>query len=303
MFQKYSRKFRFTKRFIVFILIAVLFCGAGIAGLIGEIFGANMFNFDLDFAGGVSIEMELGVEVTRDVQSEIAEICRDAAGVSASVTTSGNSGTAVTVKTVELSSEERQEIFDRTAERYGSGVSLISADYVSASVGSDLKRAAVISSLLAAVLILVYISIRFEFRSGLAALICLAHDLLVMLSFFVIFQIPMNMTFIAAALTIIGYSINATIVVFDRVRENYKAQGGGNFAEVVDRSIWQSMRRSLGTTFTTLLPVLFISILGVSSIRVFSLPLLVGVIAGGYSSTCLAGPLWNAMQGKKARVK
>ena len=303
MFQKYSGKFSFTKRFIVFILIAVLFCGAGIAGLIGEIFGANMFNFDLDFAGGVSIEMELGVEVTRDVQSEIAEICRDAAGVSASVTTSGNSGTAVTVKTVELSSEERQEIFDRTAERYGSGVSLISADYVSASVGSDLKRAAVISSLLAAVLILVYISIRFEFRSGLAALICLAHDLLVMLSFFVIFQIPMNMTFIAAALTIIGYSINATIVVFDRVRENYKAQGGGNFSEVVDRSIWQSMRRSLGTTFTTLLPVLFISILGVSSIRVFSLPLLVGVIAGGYSSTCLAGPLWNAMQGKKARVK
>jgi len=303
MFEKASKSFSFVKHFKLFAVISVLLCIVGLAGLAAQVFGVALFNFDLDFVGGVTMEMELGREVTREVQDAIAGICREVAGVSATVTTSGNSGTAVTVKTVEISSEQRQEIFSRVAAAYGDGVSLISSDYVSASVGSDLKRAAFISSILAAALILVYISIRFEFRSGLAALICLLHDLLVMLSFFVIFQIPMNMTFIAAALTIIGYSINATIVVFDRIRENYKAQGGGNFGEVVDRSIWQSMRRSLGTTFTTMLPVIFISILGVSSIRVFSLPLLVGVVAGGYSSTCIAGPLWNAMQGKKLKVK
>ena len=124
-----------------------------------------------------------------------------------------------------------------------------------------------------------------------------------MLAFFVVFRIPVNMTFIAAALTIIGYSINATIVVFDRIRENYKRLGG-EFAMIVDRSIWETMRRSVGTTITTLIPVILIIILGVTSIRIFAIPLTVGIIAGGYSSTCLAGPLWNILKGSsKVKVK
>lgn len=298
LFERAAEKHSFVKSFKFSIIISAVICLIGLVGLVGQIFGAPTLNMDLDFIGGVQMEMELGQSVTREMQEEIEGIYRDVAGVSASVTTSGNSGTAVTVKTVEISSEQRQEIFERVAEKYGAGAELISTDFVTASVGNDLKQAAFVASILAAILILIYITFRFEFRSGVAAIVCLLHDLLFMLAFFVIFRIPVNMTFIAAALTIIGYSINATIVVFDRVRENYKKQGGGEFAPTVDKSVWETMRRSVGTTVTTLLPVLFIIILGVTSIRIFAIPLTIGILAGGYSSTCIAGPLWNKLKGK-----
>ena len=277
-------------------------CLIGLGGLTAQIFGASGLNLDLDFIGGVQMEIELSQPVTREIQEDIEGIYNEVASITANVTTSGNGGTAVTVKTVELSSEQRQEIFDRISEKFESA-ELVSTDYVSASVGSDLKHAAFAASVLAALLILVYITIRFELRSGIAAIVCLIHDLLFMLAFFVVFRIPVNMTFIAAALTIIGYSINATIVVFDRIRENYKRLGG-EFAMIVDRSIWETMRRSVGTTVTTLIPVILIIILGVTSIRIFAIPLTVGIIAGGYSSTCLAGPLWNILKGSsKVKIK
>ena len=298
-----DNKFSFVGHFKVFAIISSIFCLIGLAGIILSLFGVPAFNFDTEFKGGVKMDIELGTTVTRQVQEQVAKIYSDAAGVTANVTTSGDSGTAVTVKTVELSSDQRQQIFDKIAEQFGTDKTvLLETRYVSATVGNDLKTSALLSTLLACVLILIYISIRFELRSGIAAIVCLLHDVLVMLSFFVIFQIPMNMTFIAAALTIVGYSINATIVVFDRVRENYKRQGStGDFALVVDKSIWQTMRRSIGTTVTTLLPILLILILGVSSIRIFALPLTIGVISGGYSSTCIAGPLWCKLKGNKAK--
>lgn len=139
---------------------------------------------------------------------------------------------------------------------------------------------------------LVYISFRFDFKSGLAAIVALIHDVLVMLSAYVIFQIPVNMNFIAAVLTILGYSINATIVVFDRIRENRKLMRKNSFGDVVNFSVWQSMTRSVNTTLTTLFTVLMVAILGVASIRNFAIPICVGVIAGLYSSVCLSGPVW-----------
>lgn len=304
MFEKASKNFSFVGHFKLFGIISIILCSIGLAGIILSCFGVSAFNFDIEFVGGVKMDMELGVPVTQAVQDDIAAIFKDVAGVTAGVTTSGDSGTGVTVKTVEISSELRQHAFDAVAEKYGEeNVVMLGTRYVSATVGNDLKRSALISALIACALILVYISFRFEFRSGLAAIVCLLHDVLIMLSLFVVFKIPMNMTFIAAALTIIGYSINATIVVFDRVRENYRHQGnGGDFAACVDKSVWQSMRRSIGTTITTLLPIVLILILGVSSIRVFAIPLVIGVVAGGYSSTCIAGPLWNKLKGSKAKA-
>jgi preprotein translocase SecF subunit len=305
MFDFSKKTFSFVGKFKIFAIISILLCSVGFVGIILTIFGVPAFNYDIDFAGGLTMDIELGTTVDRAVQEDIESIYKDVAGVTASVTTSGNGGTAVLVKTVEIPSETRQEIFNAIADKYGEDkVVLNETNYVSASVGNDLKRSAVLSTLIACALILVYITIRFNLYSGIAAIICLLHDVLVMVSFFVIFQIPMNMTFIAAVLTIIGYSINATIVVFDRVRENYKLQGNrGDFAAVVDKSIWQSMGRSIGTTLTTLLPIIVIIIIGVTSIRIFALPLMVGILAGGYSSTCISGPLWNLMRGKKQNAR
>lgn len=156
-----------------------------------------------------------------------------------------------------------------------------------------MKAAAVKASLLAIVLILIYITIRFEFRSGLAAVLTLCHDICVMMAFFAIFQLPVNMNFIAAALTILGYSINATIVVFDRVRENTKGIADIKiFGDVTDRSIKQTLARSINTSVTTLIPIVLILILGVPSIQNFAIALIVGIVSGTYSSVCIAGPLW-----------
>lgn len=295
----------FVGKFKITGIISVVLCIVGLVSIIALPFGKSFFNLDLDFVGGVTMEYDMGVEVTREVSDDIADIVAEATGVRpSSVTKSGNGGTMATIKMTEIDSVSRDKAFEAVKAKYGENIELVSSDFVSASVGKDITRAAFVASALAALLILVYITIRFELRSGLAAVICLIHDLLVMLSLYVIFRISMNMNFIAAALTIIGYSINATIVVFDRVRENYKKTGGNeDFARVVDRSVTQTLRRSVGTTITTLLPIILLVILGVSSIRNFAIPIMVGVIAGGYSSTCIAGPLWCKLKGKKGKVR
>lgn len=297
MFEKAAKTFSFVGHFKIFGIISIILCAIGLIGILLSVFGVPALNLGQDFIGGTTMEFELGVPVDRTVQNTVSGFVSEAAGVNATVTTSGNTGTGVTIKSLELTTEQREEISDKIKEEYGEGVVLLSTNFTSAAVGEDLTRAAFISCALAMLLILIYITIRFELRSGLAAIICLLHDVLVMVAFCVIFRLPIDMTFIAAALTIIGYSINATIVVFDRIRENYKMQGNsGDFAAVVDKSVWQTMRRSIGTTITTLLPVVMIIILGVQSIRLFAIPLMIGIIAGGYSSTCIAGNLWNSFK-------
>lgn len=301
-FTRMAGKFSFVKHFKVFTAISIVMVAVGIVGLILVPFGVNLFNFDIDFLGGVTMEYELHTEVTAQVQADINQIVKDVTGQDASsITKAGTDGTQVVIKALEMPTEERDEIFSRCAEKYGlSDSDLVSSNYVSASVGGDIRNAAIIASLAAAALILVYITIRFEFKSGCAAVIALMHDLLVMLSMYIILRIPFNMNFIAAALTILGYSINATIVVFDRVRENNALAGGkGSFADVVDRSIWQTLTRSLYTTLTTLFPVVLIYILGVTSIKDFALPLIVGIVAGGYSSVCISGATWCKLKGAK----
>ncbi|MDD3164569.1 MAG: protein translocase subunit SecF [Oscillospiraceae bacterium] len=300
----HNKTFSFTKHFKIFAVISAVFIITGLVGLICLPFGVRLFNFDIDFLGGTTMQFEMHQSVDSTVTSDVAGIVSSVTGQSASsVTKAGDSGSQIVIKTLELSSEQRDAVFEavKTAYNLPADDQPIKSDYVSASVGSDLRNAAIIASLLACVLILLYITIRFEFKSGLAAVICLVHDLLVMLSMYIIFQIPFNMNFIAAALTILGYSINATIVVFDRIRENRKMALNGDFAEIVDHSIWQTFGRSVNTTITTLLAVVLLLILGVSSIRNFALPLTIGVLSGFYSSVCLSGSLWNLFKGKKKR--
>lgn len=299
MFQ--NCKFSFTKHFKIFAVISLLLVIVGIIGLVCIPFGVYLFNFDIDFLGGTTMQFELYTDVNADVTANVENIVKDVIGAApSSVIKAGDSGTQVVIKTLELDSETRDQVFQAVAEAYNlpEGDQPIKSDYVSASVGADLRNSAIIASAVAAVLILLYITIRFEFRSGIAAVIALVHDLLVMLSMYIIFQIPFNMNFIAAALTILGYSINATIVVFDRIRENRKLMPKEEFASVVDHSIWQTMNRSINTTVTTLLAIVLLLILGVSSIRNFALPLTIGILAGCYSSVCLSGSIWNKLRGK-----
>ena len=300
-----NRRLPFVKKGRLFALISAVLCITAVVALVLLPFNVNLFNLDIDFAGGVVIEYDIGRTVTSEVSEEVSDMVLAQTGVRpSSVVKAGDRGTIVNIRIQELTTEQRDAVGRGLAELYGADkVVLESSNFVSASVGRDITRAAFITSILASVLILVYITVRFEIRSGLAAVICLIHDLLVMLSCYVIFRIQLNMNFIAAALTIIGYSINATIVVFDRIRENKKKAGTQDFAAVVDRSITQTLRRSLGTTLTTMLPVIFLLILGVDSIRNFAIPILVGVISGCYSSTCVAGPLWNLFLGKKGEAK
>ena len=176
---------------------------------------------------------------------------------------------------------------------------LISTDTVSAEVSSTLKKSAVGATALAILLMLIYIAFRFEVSSAFAAIVCLAHDVLVMILAYMVFQIPVGSTIIAAILTIVGYSINATIVVFDRLRENMKKFPGASLEEKVDSSIKTTFWRSINTTITTLLTIGLVYILGVTSIKNFALPLIVGIVSGAFSSICLAGNLHFVFKNKK----
>ncbi len=293
MMEKF-RGFSFTKHFKLFGILSLILVSVGLVSLILTVCGVQgLFNFDIDFVGGTTFEFQLPTQVDKNVTDRAAELFSQAIGKSpSSVTSSGSNG--LRIKALELTDEEVEAVRNAVAQAYDVDIEQgYQVERVSASVGRDLSRSAFTASLVAVLLILVYIAFRFEFKSGLAAVCALVHDLLVMLSFYVIFRIPFNINFIAAALTILGYSINATIVVFDRVRENRKNMKTGNFAQIVDTSIWDTMTRSINTTVTTLIVMLMLLILGVSSIRNFALPICIGIVCGCYSSVCLSGPLWN----------
>ena len=295
------RSFSFTKHFKLFGLISLVMISVGLVSLILTLCGVQgLFNFDIDFVGGTTFEFQLPVNVDKAVTDDVAELYQQAIDKApSSVTSSGENG--LRIKALELTDAEVEAVRNAVAQKYHVDIEQgYQVERVSASVGKDLSRSAFLASAVAVALILVYIGFRFEFKSGLAAVCALIHDLLVMLSFYVIFRIPFNINFIAAALTILGYSINATIVVFDRVRENRKTMKTGNFGEIVDRSIWDTMTRSINTTVTTLIVMLMLLILGVSSIRNFALPICIGIICGCYSSVCVSGPLWNVFN--KGRV-
>ena len=290
------RGFSFTKHFKLFAIISLILISVGFVSLILTVCGVSgLFNFDIDFVGGTTFEFQLPVSVDKTVTDRAAELYTQAIGKApSSVTSSGDNG--LRIKALELTDAEVEAVRDAVANEYGVNIEKgYQVERVSASVGRDLSKAAFTASIVAVALILIYIGFRFEFKSGLAAVCALVHDLLVMLSMYVIFRIPFNINFIAAALTILGYSINATIVVFDRVRENRKNMKTGNFGEIVDTSIWDTMTRSVNTTITTLIVMLMLLILGVSSIRNFALPICIGIVCGCYSSVCISGPLWNLM--------
>ncbi len=277
------------KRNIFFIIPSIII----LVGIICFIaFGG--LNADIDFTGGTAMEIDLGQAFNEDA---IRDAINPVEGVTVSTVQSTGTNSAL-VKTTPIEHEKFEEVQNAVTSAFPDST-IISRDSISATMGGEMFWSAFKAVILAVILMLIYISIRFEFFSGLSAVFALCHDVLIILSVYAIFQLPINTTFIAALLTILGYSINATIVVFDRIRENKRFMRKETFANVVNKSIWQTLGRSINTSVTTLLTLACLYILGVTSIRQFMLPLLIGVICGTFSSVFIAGQFWVLFKGKK----
>ena len=208
--------------------------------------------------------------------------------------------TEAPVEETEAPVEETEAPVEEAAEDdtvYGGTVpvEVLAESRIGASISGEIKRSAVIATIIAVILMLLYITIRFEFRSAIAAVLCLIHDIIIVVATYAVFGIPVSSNIIAVMLTILGYSINATIVLFDRVRENRKKMGKTDFGTVINISSRQSLMRSINTTITTLLTIGLIYILGVHSIKEFALPLIAGIVAGLYSSVFLSGSFWYVL--------
>lgn len=286
--------FDFVSKSKIFLIIA------GVVFLTGVIsFFVNWFNFDIDFTGGAIIEYKLGKDLADSDIEEIEALIKGELGESKvlSVARSTSSQQQAVIKTQPVNNEERTDLNEKLAEKYGVPADeiLVRSNNTAATVGDDLKWRTILLVLASAVLMLIYIAVRFDVKSGLAAILCQLFDLFVMLTVYSLLHLPMDVAVIAAFLTILGYSINATIVVFDRVRENMKMKKGSGmqFSEIVNQSVSQTLARSVNTTITTFFVLIVLFILGVPSVRTFVLPLIVGITSGLFSSVCLSGPLWN----------
>lgn len=254
-------------------------------------------NFGIDFKGGTKLVVELGDNFDKvEVDNIVKEYASDAV-------TKTVEGTQYEIKSTELDETKTAELFDALKEKYTLDDSaLVSETQIGPSVGKELSRNAIIAVLVACVAMLVYIAIRFEFTFGIAAIGALIHDVLITLSVYAIFDIPVNSSFIAAMLTIVGYSINDTIVVFDRIRENNHSMRRSNPAEIANKSINKTLARSINTSLTTLIIIGAVNVF-VPTVREFSFPLLIGIAAGAYSSIFIASPIWVILKNKMNKKK
>lgn len=276
-----------------------------IAALILTLCGRGI-NLGIDFAGGLSMQYDMKTPVT---SADVSAVLDNMGITSSTVTVQGSNNNEANIRIKEISKDDIQKVqadFEAgIKETYPEAVSIGDVNYVGPVAGATLVKNAVISVLLAAALMLIYIAIRFDLNSGIAAVFGLLHDVLIMLSFMVIFRsvIQMNSSFIAAALTIVGYSINNTIVIFDRIRENAKKMPTGAREEVTNISIKESLGRTICTTVTTLITIVALCILGVASIREFALPIIVGILSGVYSANMINGYVWAFLEEKRRSRK
>ncbi|MGI5921472.1 MAG: protein translocase subunit SecF [Syntrophomonadaceae bacterium] len=255
-----------------------------IAGIISMF--VQGFNLGIDFKGGSLLRFRMDSAVTApQVRASLEDLkfC-ETANVQ-------KSGDIFLIRTVELNQEQTKQVTDTLKAKF-KNVEYMSVESVGATIGSELTRNAILSILVAMALMLVYISFRFEWTFGLAAVLASLHDVLIVLGLFSIFQWEIDSAFIAAILTIIGYSINDTIVIFDRVREHIRKKVKETLPTLLNTSIMQTLNRSLNTVLTSLFPLVTLYIFGGSTIKTFVLTLLIGFVFGCYSSICIASPIY-----------
>lgn len=289
-----KRKIFFTISIILILLVPV---GMGIfAAKDGK-----AMNYSLDFMGGTSTNVTFNEDLTlAEIDKEVKPIFKEVTGdadIQASKVAGGNE---VVFKTRSLSLDEREKLNQKLVEKFDVDANEITAENISSTVSAEMRRDAFVAVVIATIGMLLYIWFRFkDIRFASSAVLALVHDVLVVLAFYALARISVGNTFIACMLTIVGYSINATIVIFDRIRENMRNMGKkADLAEVVNVSITQTLTRSIYTSFTTFITIFVLFVLGVPSIREFALPIMVGIICGAYSSVCVTGPLWYTLKTK-----
>lgn len=276
-------------KMIYFIIsIAVILIGIGFMAF-NYSNGNGLFNFDIQFIGGTSITANnLGEGFSND---DISNIISEVINEEGQVQRVGD--TSVNIKTKSLDDTQITDIKNKIREKYGIEDNTIEVTTISATISGEMQEKAFLAVAVSCIAMLVYVSLRFrDFKIGASCIIALLHDALIVLACYAIFRIPLNNSFIAAILTVLGYSINASIVIFDRLRENKRRLGSRDSENVMNISIKQSIRRSLYTSLTTFFTILALYIFGVQSVKEFALPIVVGIICGMYSSVFLAGSLW-----------
>lgn len=270
--------------------------------------GIGAFSKDIAFTGGSLIHVDIEQQLTEPLKSEIIATTKKVTGnETVSVTSAGDTGVIITMP--RTATNLREELFKALKEQYQLDDSALFEDKdVSASISKEIKSGAIKAVFVGTILILIYITFRFkDYRFGMSAVLALVHDVLIMLTVYAVFRVPLNNSFIAAMLTIVGYSINDTIVVFDRIRENKEKIGLRDHEsasmELVDRSVTQTIGRSINTSLTTIIMVVLLFILGTDAVREFAFPLIIGVASGTYSSIFIASPLWYDLTCNHARKK
>lgn len=280
--------------------------GIMVLALLLSLFGMGI-NVGIDFSGGMSMQYTMGEAVT---QSDIEGVLNGIGLKDYAVSVQGSNRDSINIRIKAIDEDGVQGIQASITEalqaKYPNAAIYGDVNYVGPVAGATLLRNAFLSVLIAALCMLIYIAIRFDFNSGAAAVLGLVHDVLIMLSFMVILRsfVQMNSSFIAAMLTIVGYSINNTIIIFDRIRENARKMPSSTpRVDVVNRSIKECLGRTINTTLTTLVTIVSLYIFGVSSIREFALPIIVGIISGVYSANMINGYVWAFLEEKKRARK
>ena len=287
------------KRKVFFVLSLVLIlCGPAFMLFHSQSEGKAL-NYSLEFSGGTATNVTFNEDMDiKEIDSKVTPLVEKVTGDKNVQPTKVVGTNQVIIKTRTLSLDEREKLNKALVKEFDVDEKMIQAENISATVSKEMRQDAIVAVLVATVCMLLYIWLRFkDIRFASSAVLALLHDVLVVLAFYAIARVSVGNTFIACMLTIVGYSINATIVIFDRIRENlHGSKRTENLEEVVNASITQTLTRSIYTSFTTFVMVAVLYIMGVSSIREFAAPLMVGIICGAYSSVCITGALWLVMK-------
>lgn len=301
--EKPRRQIKFVQNRVKFFVISgVLILACVVCLIVNKAASGNILNYGLDFLGGTTYDIPFGKDTKIDasLKKEVESIFAKNSSSSDIVISEVAGSNELNVKTVELTETQRANVTDELAKKYNIKESNIQIQSISASVSGEMKRDAVLAVIIAAICMLIYIWFRFKdvVFAG-SAVLALLHDVIVVLLVYAAARISVGNTFIACMLTIVGYSINATIVIFDRIRENMGGRSSiseERMTEIVNDSITQTLTRSINTSLTTFFMVFMLAILGVESVREFAIPLLAGIICGAYSSVCITGTLWYTIK-------